>query len=197
MNKEIPKCISVANRIINRTNAQNVWRYELEKPKVKLTAKRIQKIMYLCQLFWFIDHKESNLIQEDFVAWHNGPVVPEIYDYWGVWQEGDMNPYPYETYKLSKEETDVINIIVDNTIDIPTETIIDYIQTQFGPWEQVYKSHLRLYDVISKDRIRQYICREDAQKELIDFIKNETARYEKEYETEKLSKKLYPKKYIS
>jgi len=197
MNKEIKKCISVANRIINRTNAQNTWRYELGKPQVKLTVKRIQKIMYLCQLFWFIDHKESDLIPEDFVAWANGPVIPEIYNYWMVWQEGDMCPYPNETYKLSDEEANVINIIVDNTIDIPTETIIDYTHTQFGPWEQVYKSPLRPYSVISKDRIKQYICSEYTQRELINFIKNETAKYEKEYENARLSKKLTPPKYIS
>lgn len=197
MNREVPKCVSVANRIINRTNAQNVWRYELGKPKVRLTAKRVQKIMYLCQLFWFIDHDESNMIPEDFIAWPMGPVIPEIYDYWAVWQEGDMLPYPYAKYELSEEETEIINIIVDNTIDIPTEVIIDYTHTPFGPWERVYKGPLRPFNVISKDRIKQYICSEDAQRELIDFIKSETARYEKEYEKSKLSKKLTLPKYIS
>lgn len=190
--REIPKCISVANRIINRTNAQNAWRYELGKPKVKLTAKRIQKIIYLCELFWFIDHKESDLIPEDFVAWPNGPVIPEIYDYWMVYQDGDMYPYSYVTYKLSDEEANVINIVVDNTIDISTEAIIDYTHTTFDPWEQVYKSPLGPYNVISKDRIKQYIYSENAQRELIDFIKNETAKYE----NAGLSKKLTQHKYI-
>lgn len=176
--KEFPKCYSVVNRIINRTNAQNVWRYELGKPRVELTAKRVQKIIYLCQLFWFIDHEESSMIPEDFVAWPNGPVIPEIYDYWYVYQDGDMCPCPYVKDELSKEESDIINVIVDNTIEIPTEAIIDYTHTSFGPWEQVYKSNQKSYGVISKDRIKQYICSEDAQRELINFIKNETGKYE-------------------
>lgn len=191
MNKEIPKCISVANRIISRTNAQNAWRYELGKPKVKLTGKRIQKIIYLCQLFWFIEHDESNMIPEDFVAWPNGPVILEIYDYWMVWQEGDMCPCPYVKYELTEEEAEIINIIVDNTIDIPTEAIIDYTHTPFGPWEQVYKGPLGPFNVISKDRIKQYICSEYAQRELIDFIKNESAKYENSV----LTKKLTPPKH--
>ena len=186
--KEVPRCYSAVNRIINRTNAQNAWRYELGKPKVKLTGKRVQKIIYLCQLFWFIDHEYSNMIPEDFVAWPNGPVIPEIYDYWMVYQDGDMCPCPYVKYELTEEEAEIINIVVDNTIDIPTEAIIDYTHTPFGPWEQVYKNKQRLYGVISKDRIKQYICSETAQRELIDFIKNETAKYE----NSGLAKKLIP-----
>jgi uncharacterized phage-associated protein len=188
--RDIPRCYAAANRIINRTNAQNAWRYELGKPKVKLTGKRLQKILYLCQLFWFIDHEESNMIPEDFVAWPNGPVIPEIYDHFSVWQEGDMYPHPFVKNELSEEEANIINIIVDNTIDIPTEAIIDYTQTPFGPWEQVYKSGQRIYPVISKDSIKQYICTEEAQRELIDFIKNETAKSEERALTMKI-KSIY------
>lgn len=176
--RDMPKCYAAANRIINRTNAQNVWRYELGKPKVKLTGKRLQKILYLCQLFWYIDHKDTDMFEEDFVAWPNGPAIPEIYDFWSVWQEGDMNPCSFVKHELSKEEANIINIIVDNTIDISTEAIIDYTHTPFGPWEQVYKSDQRQYKVISKDRMKKYICTEEAQRELIDFIKNETAKSE-------------------
>ena len=176
--RDMPRCYAAANRIINRTNAQNVWRYELGKPKVKLTGKRLQKILYLCQLFWYIDHKDTDMFEEDFVAWPNGPVIPEIYDFWSVWQEGDMYPCPFVKNELSEEEANIINIVVDNTIDIPTEAIIDYTHTPFVPWEQVYKSDQRQYKVISKDRMKQYICTEEAQRELIDFIKNETAKSE-------------------
>lgn len=187
MNKEIPKCISVANRIISRTNAQNDWRYELGKPTVMLSVKRIQKIMYLCQLFAFMEDTESNMIPEDFVAWANGPAVLELYDYWLVSHEGYMNPYPNTKYQLSEEETEIINIVVDNTIDIPTETIIDFTQNPLGPWEQVYKSPFSHYNVISKDRIKQYICSEEAQRQLIDFIKTETAKQENSQFTKKLT----------
>ena len=34
------------------------------------------------------------------------------------------------------------------------------------------------YNIIAKDRIKQYICNEEAQRQLIDFIKTETAKYE-------------------
>ena len=66
------------------------------------------------------------------------------------------------------------------------------IHTPFGPWEQVYKNFKDRYSIISKDRIKQYICREETQRELIDFINNETAKYE----NLGVSKKLTSPKYI-
>lgn len=186
--KEAPRCYSAANRIINRTNAHNEWRIsELGKPRIKLTGKRLQKILYLCQLFWYIDHDESNMISEDFVAWPNGPIIPKIYDCWSVYQDGDMSPYRYVKYTLSEEEADLINRVVDNTVDIPTEAIIDYIQSSNGPWEQAFKNN---QGVISKKSIKQYIRREEAQIELVEFIKNETTKYE----NSGLKKKLTPPK---
>lgn len=184
MNKEIPTCIAVANRIINRTNAQNVWRLEQGKSRVQLFGKRLQKLLYLCQLFWYIDHEES-MIKEDFQAWPNGPVIPEIHDYWSVYQDGDMAPVQNVTYTLSEEETDIINRIVDNTMDISTETIIDYTHLPDGPWAETYRDYQGVYSVISKDSIRQYINIHKHQRELLDFIQKKVT-----YKELVLAKKL-------
>lgn len=164
-------CIAAANRIINRTNAQNEWRHSLGKPRVKLTGKRLQKLLYLCQLFWYIDHTESRMITEDFQAWPNGPVIPQIYDHFSVYQDGDMCPSLNSgTHALSDEESDLINKIVDNTIDIPTESIIDYTHRPDGPWDKVYRGGQGAYNTIPKDSIKQYICDQVHQNELLNFI---------------------------
>lgn len=189
MNEEISICFSAANRIINRTNAQNRWRFELGKPRVQLTGKRLQKILYLCQLFWYADHEESNMIPEDFQAWPSGPVIPEIYNYWSVYQDGDMCPTRNVTYTLSEEEADIINRIVDNTVDISTEAIVDYTRLPDGPWAQAYRDYQGVYSVISKDSIKQYIRKDEVQRELLDFIQNKVI-----YEEPTLTKKLTPQK---
>lgn len=182
MSKKTPICISAAHRIINRTEANNRYRVEeLGKPKVKITTRRVQIILYLCQLFWYIDHEESNMIPEDFVAWGNGPVILEIYDELPVYQEGDVFLKRYGKYTLTKEERDLINVVVDNTIDISTETIIDYIRSTNEPWINAFKIHISCgirREVIPKESIKQYIRREENQTELIEFIKNETAKSE-------------------
>ena len=192
MNKEIPISTSAVNRIINRTEANNRYRIEeLGKPKVKITTRRVQIILYLCQLFWYIDHEDSNMIPEDFVAWPNGPVIPEIYNELPVYQEGDVFLKRCGKYTLAKEERDLINIIVDNTIDISTETLIDYIRTTNEPWINAFKIRvirgIRQEEIISKESIKQFIRKDDSQRELFDFIKNETAKQEKIEFTKKLT----------
>ena len=192
MNREIPISTSAVNRIINRTEANNRYRIEeLGKPKVKITTRRVQIILYLCQLFWYIDHDDSNMIPEDFVAWPNGPVIPEIYNELPVYQEGDVFLKRCGKYTLTQEERELINIVVDNTIDISTETIIDYIRTTNEPWINAFKIRvirgIRQEEVISKESIKQFIRNEDAQRELFDFIKNETANQENLEFTKKLT----------
>lgn len=171
--REMPMCIAAANRIINRTNAQNAWRADLGKPRVKLTGKRLQKLLYLCQLLWYCDHEESMMITEDFEAWPNGPVIPEIYNYFSVYQDGDMSPLQSEgTYTLTQEECDLINMVVDSTIDIPTEVIIDYTHRPDGPWAATYGTGEGMRKIISKESIQQYINDPTHQQSLIDFIAN-------------------------
>lgn len=190
MSKNIPRCISAANRIINRTNAQNRYRIEIGKPRVKLTGRRLQKILYLCELFLYIDHEECDIIPEDFYAWATGPVIPEIYNYWSVYQDGGLLPWIKADYILSEEEKYIINAVVDNTVDLSTESIIDFTQLPNGPWKQVYKDYQGGYHaVISKNSIKQYIRNEENQRELLDFIKNQTINNEEE-----ISKKMLPPK---
>lgn len=192
MNKQIAISTSAVNRIINRTEANNRYRIEeLGKPKVKITTRRVQIILYLCQLFWYIDHEDSNMIPEDFVAWGNGPVIPEIYNVLPVYQEGDVFLKKCGEYRLTQEERDLINVVVDNTIDISTETLIDYIRSTNEPWVNAFKirvnSGIRQEIIISKDSIKQFIRKEESQKELFDFIKNETAKYESSGVVKKLT----------
>ena len=166
-------CLAAANKIISRTNAQNRWRSEHGRPRIALTGKRLQKILYLCQLFWYIDHDESKMITEDFQAWPNGPVIPQIYDYFSVYQDGDMCPLRnVKTSPLSDDERTLINKIVDSTIDTPTEAIIDYTHTKGSPWDLVYNGGQGAYGIIPKESIKQYIGNQEHRKELITFIRD-------------------------
>lgn len=161
MNKKVPICISAANRIINRTHAWNVYRVEeLGKPRIELASQRLQKLLYLCALLWYIDHEECNMIPEDFQAWPTGPVIPEIYNYWPVYHDGDLLPLPNTNYILNQEEENLINIVVDNTINLDTGEIINYIFLYDKPWIEAYKNHQGVKSIISKDSIKQYVHKE-------------------------------------
>ena len=192
MNKEIPISTSAVNRIINRTEANNRYRLEeLGKPKVKITTRRIQIMLYLSQLFWYMEHEDSNMIPEDFVAWGNGPVILEIYDELPSYPDAHIFLRRCGEYVLTEEEKELINTVVDNTIDISTETLIDYICSTNEPWVNAYKirvsSGIRQQVIISKESIKNFIRKDESQREMLDFIKNETAKQENSEFTKKLT----------
>ena len=174
--ENIPNCYSVVNKIIKRTKAQNIWRNELGKTRVMLTSSKVQKIIYLCKLFWLVNHDECKMIPEDFAAWPHGPDIPQIYDNWMVYQDGDMCTCPNAKYELNEEEKLLINIMVDNTIDIPTWKLKDYICDSSGLWDYAYH---REDKVISKDEMKQYIRNENNLRDLIEFLKKENSCHEK------------------
>lgn len=165
-------CIAVANRIINRTNALNVLREEKGLSRVYLSGKRLQKILYLCQLVWLADNPDSPpLIKDDFEAWPNGPVIPLIYDVFSVYQDGNMNPADETGHTpLTLAQESLINKIVDYTIDTPTEAFIDFTHSAEGPWEKIYSKNSNYYKVIPLKLICEYINKKENRDSLINFI---------------------------
>lgn len=55
----------------------NVARYIIER-KGPMTTMKLQKLVYYCQA-WSLAWDGEPLFQEDFQAWANGPVSPELY----------------------------------------------------------------------------------------------------------------------
>ncbi len=165
-------CIAVANRIINRTNAQNVWREQHGLNRVYLSGKRLQKILYFCQLIWLADNPDGDpLITDDFEAWPNGPVIPLIYDVFSVYQDGSMNPADETGHTpLTATQESFVNKVVDYTINVPTEAFIDFTHRPEGPWARVYSNDSNCYEIIPLDFIREYARKEETREALIKFI---------------------------
>lgn len=169
---EMPKCIGAANKIIDRVNAHNYWRATNGIPRLQMTGKRLQKLLYICQLVWLIDHDKSEMITDDFQAWPNGPVIPEIYNSFKVWQEGDMQPaLEIVGRELTDEEADIINRVIDNTMDISTEAMIEYSHNT-NPWKDVYNNTVIEYATITQQSIKNYIKELENQEIFFDFISN-------------------------
>lgn len=168
-------CIAIANRIINRTNAHNSMRRAEGRVPILMNGKRLQKILYLCQLVWLAEDNEDYLIPDDFEAWAKGPVVASIYDVFSIYQDGDMFPYISKNktiQPLTDKARNVINYVVDSTIDIDTDTIIEFTHASGGPWEQAYRNRNQneRRPVISKENIRAYIDISDNREILRKFL---------------------------
>lgn len=151
-------CLAVANRIISRTNAHNRMRREQNDSIISMNGKRLQKILYLCQLYWIAEGNDGYLIPDDFEAWAKGPVIDSIYSIFSVYQDGGMLPYRNDDLKpLTQKECSAVNFIVDSTIEIDTDTIIEFTHIPNGPWAQVYYHSDEIRPVIPKETIRGYI----------------------------------------
>ena len=66
--------------------------------------------------------------------------------------------------------------MVDNTIDIPTWKLKNYICDSSGLWDYAYHQEDK---VISKDEMKQYIRNENNLRDLIEFLKKENSCHEK------------------
>lgn len=169
--KEAPMCLAVANRIISRTNAHNRMRRDLNKPTVSMNGKRLQKILYLCQLYWIAEGNDGDLITDNFEAWAKGPVVDSIYDIFSIYQDGGMLPYrSNDINPLTEKECKVVNYIVDSTIDIDTDAIIEFTHIPNGPWATTYYHSDEIRPVIPKQLIRDYIGDSQNRKQFLKFI---------------------------
>ena len=61
--------VSVANSIIKLAKERGV---------TDLTPMKLQRLMYFAQ-FWYVKNFEHFLINDNFVRWKFGPVIPSIY----------------------------------------------------------------------------------------------------------------------
>lgn len=150
-------CVAAANQIIRRTNAHNNWRKDHHTEPVYFDRKRLQKVLYLCQLAWMADNPiDQPLLTDDFEAWEKGPVIPLVYQLFSVYQDGNMEPIDENGHTpLNDDQKKFVNRIVDYTINIETQKIIDFTHEENGPWVKVYEENNP--KVIPRESIYNYI----------------------------------------
>lgn|GEM_PF-458577 len=56
-----------------------VCRYICEKSSWTMSNLRLQKLLYLAQMFYMGENDGQRLVEVDFQAWDYGPVSPELY----------------------------------------------------------------------------------------------------------------------
>lgn len=171
-NRPSKMCLLVANRIINRTNANNLFRRDCGMNHIQLNGIRLQKVLYLCYLYNLIINK-NELFSDDFEAWFKGPVVSNIYNVFSVTGR-DLLPVPMSNSddKLKNEQVDLINYVVDSTIDLSLNDLIDFSRISNGPWKIVFNdnSDSQLFPIIENKLLKEYA--RNNEKEIIDFIEH-------------------------
>lgn len=141
--------------------ALDLARYILTKCKKDvqpINNLELQKILYYVQ-YKFLAKYGKPLFDDDFEARKFGPVVPDVYcaySHMGAFKIGaDYKDYDKILSKMSEDEINMLNDIIINKRDANNWSITESIHKKGKAWDLIFKNGEGLYDVISKELIRE------------------------------------------
>lgn len=121
--------VQISDYIINLIN-------NINNKKIKLSCKRLQKILYFCEVNYLKHSNDKSLISDDFYAWGSGSVIPGVYYMYMQFQDGFMYPLIGKYLNLNDEVKEVLDKTVKETNNYTTEELIDFSRVKGGPWEK-------------------------------------------------------------
>lgn len=150
------KCRAVANYIIDELNKYNTRKQFTER--VLLSTKRLQKLLYLCDIEYMKRNYGHPMFEDNFYAWPSGPVIPNVYCFYVQFSNGEMRPsYIGDMITLSKETKTVIDLVLESTNDLYTIDLVNMSSVVGGPWAKVFDPNDHKHEqIISKDDIYNY-----------------------------------------
>lgn len=127
----IDMCYKYADYIIKKVNEHNEKCPENEK--ILLNNKRLQKVLFIASVQYAREHNGKKLFTDNFEAWSYGPVIPEVYRDYSIFQSGYMIPlYPEE--KIDEEKQIALDFAFKQTINISTKKLIENAHVKGSPW---------------------------------------------------------------
>lgn len=140
-------------------NIFNVARYILEH-KGDMSAWKLQKLCYYSQA-WSLAWTEKPIFDEDFEAWANGPVCPELFRVHKgefIVSLKDIPPELEDNLLLSEDQTETIERVLEHYGDCEPYKLREQTHSE-APWKN---ARGELPDgvpgdaVISKDSLGEY-----------------------------------------
>ncbi|MBQ3620738.1 MAG: DUF4065 domain-containing protein [Methanosarcinaceae archaeon] len=117
-----------------------------------ITNLELQKILYfVAGEFFRISGRD--IIAEDFESWQIGPVIPGVYDTFSIYGGDPLKPVSTKA-KISPEDTEVINRVVDRCIGMPAWELVRK-TNETDPWKRTYSMFGR-WARISKYSMKRY-----------------------------------------
>lgn len=138
-------------------NIFDVAKYILEKSG-RMTTMKLQKLCYYCQA-WNLAWEEVPLFTNDFEAWANGPVCPELFNahkgIFSVDQNFLKNEISYPFTDVEKENMDRV-IAYYNKFEPHELSELTHLES---PWKEARKNipdGIPCHNIITKDSMLQY-----------------------------------------
>lgn len=125
MPNKMPNIFDVANYILDSVG--------------QISTLKLQKLTYYCQA-WSLAWTHKPLFKEDFQAWSNGPVNPELFNYF----QGEIFIYKNKinkrklTYTLTSEDIEKINTVLEYYGELSGNVLSSFTRTE-KPWKNARK----------------------------------------------------------
>ena len=91
----------------------HVARYLIERLG-PMTTMKLQKLVYYCQA-WSLAWDEEPLFEEEFQAWANGPVSPELFSaHSEKYKLDDDFLNTYSGYEFNQDQLETIEVVIEH-----------------------------------------------------------------------------------
>ena len=78
-----------------------------------ITTMKLEKLVFYCQA-WSLAWDEVPLFNEDFQAWANGPVCPELFNkHKGLFVIDESHFSDIEDYEFTRDQQETINSVIE------------------------------------------------------------------------------------
>ncbi len=135
----------------------DVAKYVLEHTG-KITTMKLQKLVYYCQA-WSLVWDEVPLFEEDFQAWANGPVCPELFERHKGRFEVDVSLFSnIPDYNFSQDAIETMDSVLSFYKDKEPQWLSELTHKE-APWKEARQgipNGASCSNVISKDSMQQY-----------------------------------------
>ena len=135
----------------------NVAKYILEQ-KGKMTTMKLEKLVYYCQA-WSLGWDEVPLFAEDFQAWANGPICPELFEkHRELFIVDATFLSDISTCDFDEDALETMNMVLNYYGDKEPQWLSELTHKE-APWKEARKGiadGLPCSNVISKDSMQQY-----------------------------------------
>ncbi len=124
----------------------------------RMTTMKLQKLAFYCQA-WSLGWDEVPLFDEDFQAWANGPVCPELFErHKGQFSVDSSLFADLPSYDFTKDEIETMQSVLDYYGDKSPQWLSELTHKE-SPWREARHGcpdGASCSNIISKDSMLQY-----------------------------------------
>ncbi|WP_082663378.1 type II toxin-antitoxin system antitoxin SocA domain-containing protein [Sinorhizobium sp. Sb3] len=141
----------------------SVCKYICERADWEITNLQLQKILYLCQMFYMGRNHGQRLFDGHFEAWDYGPVEPNLYHRVKIFGSDDVEDvfHRARTFRRDDPRRKVMDDVCDKFLKFSAGDLVEITHWDEGAWAEHYTPGARGVRIPDEDIWAEYDRRQD------------------------------------